>query len=116
MKAFPRLSEVYTTWKDRLQTKGVEFLLETQAVSVVRKKAGVTVSVQAVQNSNTLHENETLGDTRQLDFDEIIMACDADTALKILGTEATFMEKRVLGNVKVRRFTVIYFHACAYDD
>ncbi|PVG03214.1 FAD/NAD(P)-binding domain-containing protein [Serendipita vermifera] len=100
MKAFPRLSEVYTTWKERLQAKGVEFLLETQAISVIRKKDGVTLSVQDVKNSNTLHENESMGEIRQLQFDEMILACDADTALKILGTGATSMEQRVLGNVK----------------
>ncbi|CAG8666719.1 9379_t:CDS:2 [Acaulospora colombiana] len=116
MKAFPRLSEVYTTWKNRLQAKGVEFLLETQAISVLRRRDGVTLSVQSVKNSNTLHENETLGEIRQLQFDEMILACDANTALKILGTEATFMEKRVLGNVKVRKSTIVDTYLYANDD
>ena len=33
-------------------------------------------------------------------FDQIILAIDADSCLKLLGKNATFMEKRVLGNVK----------------
>ena len=33
-------------------------------------------------------------------FDELILAIDADSALKLLGKEASWMEKRVLGNVK----------------
>ncbi len=33
-------------------------------------------------------------------FDQIILAIDADSCLKLLRNEATFMEKRVLGNVK----------------
>ncbi|KIM34211.1 hypothetical protein M408DRAFT_325676 [Serendipita vermifera MAFF 305830] len=100
MRAFPRLSEVYSTWKDRLQSAGVKFLLETQVVSVHREHDGVTVTTQSVKNSNILHEGEILGTTQELRFDEIIFACDADTALKVLGNEATFMERKVLGNVK----------------
>lgn len=34
------------------------------------------------------------------DFDEVIMAIDADTALTILGKEASWMERQVLGRVK----------------
>ena len=33
-------------------------------------------------------------------FDELILAVDADSALKLLGKEATWIERRVLGNVK----------------
>lgn len=33
-------------------------------------------------------------------FDELILAIDADSALKLLGKEASWKEKRVLGNVK----------------
>ena len=33
-------------------------------------------------------------------FDEIIFAADADACLKVLGKQATWMEKHVLGNVK----------------
>lgn len=33
-------------------------------------------------------------------FDEIILAIDADSALHLLGKEATWMERRVLGSVK----------------
>lgn len=33
-------------------------------------------------------------------FDELILAVDADSCLKILGKQASWMEKKVLGNVK----------------
>jgi predicted NAD/FAD-binding protein len=39
-------------------------------------------------------------DTNQImeEFDEIVFACDAETALKLLGNnQATFAEKKVLG-------------------
>lgn len=35
-----------------------------------------------------------------LTFDEIILAADADSSLRMLGSEATWMERKVLGNVK----------------
>jgi predicted NAD/FAD-binding protein len=34
-------------------------------------------------------------------FDELIMACDADSCLKILGKGASWKERKILGNVKV---------------
>lgn len=33
-------------------------------------------------------------------FDQLILAIDADSCLTLLGNEASFMEKRVLGNVR----------------
>ncbi|KAG8832475.1 hypothetical protein FRC17_001296 [Serendipita sp. 399] len=100
MCAFPQLSEVYSAWKARLEASGVEFSLETQVLSIERSKAGVKVTAQKVKNSNTLHEGEILGDILETHFDEIIFACDADSALKILGSGATFLERKALGNVK----------------
>ena len=75
-------------------------MLENQVTSVKRARDKVTVTIQSVKNANTLHEGETLGPEIDMEFDEIVFACDADTALTILGTQATMMEKKVLGNVK----------------
>lgn len=33
-------------------------------------------------------------------FDQLILAIDADSCLKLLRNEASFLERRVLGNVK----------------
>ena len=35
------------------------------------------------------------------EFDELIMAADADSTLKILGENASWLERKILGNVKV---------------
>lgn len=43
-------------------------------------------------------ENDS--DPQRESFDEIVFACDADTALKILGKCATWRERNVLGSVK----------------
>lgn len=39
-------------------------------------------------------------------FDELIMACDADACVKILGKEASWLERKVLGNVKVSLYSL----------
>lgn len=44
-------------------------------------------------------------------FDELILACDADTALKLLGHEASWMERRVLGSVEY-----LYDVTITHDD
>jgi hypothetical protein len=87
---------------NRLQGLGVNFMLETQVVHVHRGKNSVKVGIQSVKNANTLHEDEIGGDIREQEFDEIIFACDADTALTILGKQATSLERQILSKVKVR--------------
>lgn len=47
-------------------------------------------------------------------FDQIILAIDADSCLKLLGRDATFMEKRVLGNVKYLYDVTITHNDLAY--
>lgn len=107
MRAFPRLSQFYQSWMKRLQSSGVEFMLKNQAVEVHRGKDSIKIAVQTIENANTLHEGEATGEIRELEFDEIIFACDAHTALTILGDQATFLERKVLGNVKVGKSLVL---------
>jgi hypothetical protein len=42
----------------------------------------------------------SLGELRTAEFDYLILATDADSALTILGKEASWMERHVLGGVK----------------
>lgn len=35
-------------------------------------------------------------------FDELILACDADTSLKILSKKATWKERKILGSIVYR--------------
>ncbi|KAJ1303778.1 hypothetical protein OPQ81_008201 [Rhizoctonia solani] len=75
MFAFPRLGDVYRTWQREIEKTGATFKLGCE-----------------VKNVGGELESET--------FDELVMATDADTALKILGKSATWMERQVLGSVK----------------
>ena len=47
-------------------------------------------------------------------FDTIILAIDADSCLKLLGKQASFKEKRVLGNVKYLYDVTITHNDLAY--
>lgn len=81
MFAFPKLVNMYKTIMDNC---GVKFH-GNRSVSEVRRSSGkVTVKDQ----SGKVEE-----------FDEIIFACDAETALKVL-VNPTFMERKALGNVR----------------
>jgi predicted NAD/FAD-binding protein len=52
--------------------------------------------IKRANNKVTVTDQHNLSET----FDEIVFACDAESALKILSTSATFMERKVLSNVK----------------
>lgn len=82
MFAFPNLEKIYTTI---IKSSGVQPSFNRTVVNVVRNSANVVVT-----------DNNGKTET----FDDIVFACDAETALKILNNGASFMEKRVLGNVR----------------
>jgi predicted NAD/FAD-binding protein len=101
MRAFPCLSSVYSAWADRLRSAGVELLLQHEVTLVKRTKDGITVQWQRIDHVDGEGVSRGIGDAGEAGFDEVVFCCDADTCLKLLGKSATWMEKKVLGNVKV---------------
>ena len=101
MRAFPCLSAVYGAWAARLRSAGVEILLQHEATLVKRTKDSVTVQWQLVDHVDEEGGSHGIGGAGEADFDEVVFCCDADTCLKLLGKSATWMERKVLGNVKV---------------
>ena len=111
MRAFPRLSLLYQTWADEVQSRGNVFLRTQQQVTrITRGDHALTSSSKAYvqlwscSTGGTDHEQRVqgpLGTETCDEFDELIMAVDADSALKILGENASWLEKKILGNVKV---------------
>ena len=101
MRAFPCLSAVYSAWATRLRSTGVEILLQHEVTLVKRTKDNVTVQWQLIERVDEEGVSRGIGDTGETNFDEVVFCCDADTCLKLLGKGATWMEKKVLGNVKV---------------
>ena len=95
MLAFPCLNDVYAAWKTYLEENGVEVRLKTEVTRVIEcKKGHVMLQIKRVDSSSHYVGGEVLT------FDEVIFAADADSCLKILGVQATWMERKVLGNVK----------------
>ncbi|KAG8703531.1 hypothetical protein FRC09_004106 [Ceratobasidium sp. 395] len=85
MFAFPRLGEVYGAWKKDIEGTGcATFKLGVEVKQVVqrknRKNGGVVVEYAE-------GEGEEL---KTATFDELVMAVDADAALKILGKSASY--------------------------
>lgn len=95
MRAFPNLHDVYEAWRKYLEDKGVTVRLSTEVTEVVERKNGrVTLKVRKIDDDSASDGSETV------EFDEMIMAIDADSAVKVLGKQASWKERKILGNVK----------------
>ncbi|KAI5122113.1 hypothetical protein M0805_002235 [Coniferiporia weirii] len=94
MLAFPNLNDVYAAWKKHLEERGAQVRLRTEVTHVHERKTGcVTLRYAAADASE--------GAQGKIEcFDEVVFAVDADSCLNILRDEATWMERKVLGNVK----------------
>ena len=89
MVVFPEASRVYADWKASLQVKGVNVRLSTEVACVLsRSKHGVKVLLRNGQRDS------------EEDYDEIVFCVLSDTAKRILGKQARWIEKRVLGAAK----------------
>jgi hypothetical protein len=87
-----QLSETYTVWQHKVEQAGnVTFLLGHEVIRIVSRSKKQTMLGFRIPSSDEL---------RTAEFDSLILATDADSALTILGKEATWMERRVLGGVK----------------
>ena len=87
-----QLSDTYTAWQHKTEGPGnVTFLLGHVVTRVVSRTKQRTVLEFLTPSSNELQTAE---------FDSLILATDADSALTILGKEASWMERHVLGGVK----------------
>lgn len=99
MLAFPKLHDCYQAWKTETESRGnVTFKLRHEVIRVVSRDSKAKAG--AVQIEYRVKEGDLETKEQTANFDQIILAIDADSCLKLLGKEATWMEKRVLGNVK----------------
>ncbi|KAF3929972.1 hypothetical protein AA313_de0207214 [Arthrobotrys entomopaga] len=96
MVVFPNLSELYETWRKDLENKGVSVRLNTDLVAVIeRGKNGVKVALRKNDEGESGEREETIEE-----YDEIVFACQADTAKRLLGKQASWRERFVLGKAK----------------
>ena len=111
MRAFPKLSDLYATWKRVAEETGNVRIVTQRVVTRVKRSSGKTGSVKVWTRSTqgTNKDQDVIGAGEEEigeEFDELILAVDADAALKILGDDASWMEAKVLGNVKVNPFLI----------
>lgn len=88
MFAFPKLHDVYAALT---RNTSATFLFNRTVTRVQR-------GVQTSEGQTVVRVTDSEGDTR--DFDRVVFCCNAESVLAALGGEATWLEKRVLGNVK----------------
>ncbi|THH29953.1 hypothetical protein EUX98_g4241 [Antrodiella citrinella] len=102
MYAFPKLHDVYQAWRSDISSRGnVNFKLGHTVTRVVSRNANRGGSkVGPVQIEYKASQGDLEDAVQTASFDELVLAIDADSALRLLGRKASFMEKRVLGSVK----------------
>ncbi|MCO5598572.1 hypothetical protein L7F22_052669 [Adiantum nelumboides] len=112
MKAFPELGRVYGLWRTRLEAAGnIRFGLSCGVASLERgtKKAKqLGGNILATYEGHESEEPEV--------FDDVIFACDADSALKILqnGSGPSWKERKILGNVLYKWDITVTHHDYDY--
>lgn len=106
MKAFPRLSLIYKTWFNVIEsTNCVKIKTSHEVLEIDRSSGkGAEITYRSVEGID-IGQMVVVGDgekaIRKEFYDEIILCTDADASLKLLGKGATYLEKKILGNVKV---------------
>lgn len=104
MVVFPEESKFYTQWQHDMESRGVTIRLNTEIVSIPeRSKDRVRVQLRGRRpqpdHHNPVGADRDLPITEET-YDEIVLCVLADTAMRLLGKTATFMEKQVLGMTK----------------
>jgi hypothetical protein len=118
MRAFPRLSLLYEAWKSLVESESqgaVQIVTNREVTRIVRRcskdKGGLEAWSRPTRgtdnNQGVVDPGEEVAET----FDELVVCTDADAALKLLGDDATWLERRILGNVKVRFHTFNIYRA-----
>jgi predicted NAD/FAD-binding protein len=92
MFTFPKLGDFYAAWAMYLRKHAVEIRTGHELVSILsRSSSGVVV-----QTRPTGAEGEEISET----YDELVLAVLADDAKRLLGGQARFLERQVLGSAK----------------
>ncbi|KAG6907439.1 hypothetical protein DXG01_008867 [Tephrocybe rancida] len=107
MRAFPRLSALYDAWKTLVERDSQGHVRVVNGREVIRverlssnRAGGVTAWSRPTNGTNNEQSVINPGEEIQETFDEIVICTDADAALTLLGQDAGWLEKRILGNVK----------------
>ncbi|BGP44415.1 hypothetical protein JCM10450v2_000228 [Rhodotorula kratochvilovae] len=101
MVVFPEETKLYTDWQHTLEARGVNIRLNTEVVEMTeRSSKGVKVTIRP-RRPQPDHHNPVAGDEdlaeHEEQYDEIVLCVLADTAKKLLGKKARWIEKKILG-------------------
>lgn len=96
MYTFPNPGDFYQAWAKELRAKGVDICLHSSVAILERGKTGMVLQFQRQVNDGEQPESGYSPET----FDELVLCCPADEAKRMLGQNATWSEKYVLGGVK----------------
>ncbi|TKY87974.1 hypothetical protein EX895_003070 [Sporisorium graminicola] len=109
MMAFPELARVYAAWEDEVTKNGnvrVETsreVIEIQRNTKEARKRGGNILITSRRVDKDGKPLTTGDEEERVEvFDELILACDADTSLKILSKSATWKERKILGSIVYR--------------
>ncbi|GAA5922783.1 uncharacterized protein JCM15063_003423 [Sporobolomyces koalae] len=105
MVVFPDTGDFYRKWQKDLESRGVNVRLNTEVTAILERssKHGVRLTTRARRPEPDGHnQNNRDQDIPEVEehYDEIIFCILADTAKKLLGKQARWIEKKVLGNTK----------------
>ncbi|GAA5827196.1 hypothetical protein JCM11251_001165 [Rhodosporidiobolus azoricus] len=104
MVVFPEESKFYDDWRKNLESRGVNVRLNTEVGTILeRSSKGVKLTTRPRRPQPDHHNpndaDHDLPETTE-EYDELVLCVLADTAKKMLGKKAGFIEGRVLGNTK----------------
>ncbi|GAA5918300.1 hypothetical protein JCM1841_002157 [Sporobolomyces salmonicolor] len=104
MVVFPEESKFYASWQHTLESRGVTVRLNTEVTAVIsRSSTGVKVTTRGRRPQQDHHNPEgadqDLPEKEEM-YDEVVLCVLADTAKRLLGKQARWIEKRVLGATK----------------
>ncbi|ORY30790.1 FAD/NAD(P)-binding domain-containing protein [Naematelia encephala] len=103
MVVFPESTKFYRDWQRSLEDQGVKVRLNTELTKVKSRSPSVRVLLRSRRQSEDMHNpnmaDQDLPETEEV-FDEIVFCVLADTAKRVLGNQARWTEKIVLGQTK----------------
>ncbi|KAL1959361.1 hypothetical protein VTO42DRAFT_2164 [Malbranchea cinnamomea] len=97
----PNMGRFYQDWAQGLRSRGVKIRLNTQAIRVIeRNKNHVVVETRSAESDPRIDSEGHSERSMTENYDTLVMCVHADEAKRILGKQATRLEKRILGSVE----------------
>ncbi|GAA5898238.1 hypothetical protein JCM8208_000191 [Rhodotorula glutinis] len=101
MVVFPEETKFYTEWQHALEERGVKVRLNTEVTAVTERTSKLVKVTTRGRRPQPDHHNPNGADQdlpeHEEQYDELVLCVLADTAKKLLGNKARWIEKKVLG-------------------